>query len=173
MPTLKMPCFIFLTTRHNNDLEFSQTRQIPLFLQFMHVKNTTYPGPQKSKVWSPQSSGNPSPTTGTNKTHQEVDQEDRGALPSMKLSERQQDFWGPESLQKRKKSESQTFRHPEFPNWFLYSDVGSRTAIRSLNACEMAVQEWTADWAFYLAPKSRMLGEKKSCSIFRQHPLSC
>ena len=139
MPTLKMPCFIFLTTRHNNDLEFSQTRQIPLFLQFMHVKNTTYPAPQEAKVWSPQSSGNPSPTTGTSKTHQEVDQEDRGALPSMKLSERQQDFWGPQSLQKRKKSESQTFRHPEFPNWFLYSDVGSRTAIQSLNAREMAV----------------------------------
>ena len=76
MPTLKMPCFIFLTTRHNNDLEFSQTRQIPLFLQFMHVKNTTYPAPQEAKVWSPQSSGNPSPTTGTSKTHQEVDHPD-------------------------------------------------------------------------------------------------
>ena len=71
MPTLKMSCFIFLMTRHNNVLEFSQTRQIPPFLQFMHVKNTLYPAPQKAKVWSPQSSGNPSPTTGTSKTQEE------------------------------------------------------------------------------------------------------
>lgn len=91
MPTLKMSCFIFLMTHHNNVLEFSQIRQIPPFLQFMHVKNTLYPAPQKAKVWSPQSSGNPSPTTGTSKT-QEAAKEDRGALPSMKLSERQQDF---------------------------------------------------------------------------------